>query len=228
MNTNTQPSGSVEPSAPQMKSYPNEGPDELAERKRIGLILTPYDLPRSDEEMRAIAQELLSRYVVPHGVNPLDFGADCIALGGMVATATLCARVAELEAQLAEALRARRFEIENTEKGIRICRGEHHRSADHEWENYVPESALASAEAALKKATEPGRRYEEWKEYMKLEGLLDNTATFCRRLAKALGSDHPISKATMQYLDENDLLQSPLRAMTAKPSPSPTSSGGRG
>ncbi len=70
---------------------------------------------------------------------------------------------------------------------------------------------LKESSRALDKANSPERRYGEWKQYQEIEKLLDDTSTLCRRLVRALGSDHPISKATMDFLQENDLTGTPLR-----------------
>lgn len=64
--------------------------------------------------------------------------------------------------------------------------------------------------------TAPGHTYAEWKEYQRIEKQLDDTATLCRRLARALGSEHALSKTAMEYLRENDLMGSPLRAPIAE------------
>lgn len=50
-----------------------------------------------------------------------------------------------------------------------------------------------------------------------MEGELDELATFIKRMARALGSDHPIAKSATEYLQEHDLFGSPLRQTPSAP-----------
>jgi hypothetical protein len=79
---------------------------------------------------------------------------------------------------------------------------------------------LAAIAPHVAQAIQPGHTYAEWKQYQELEKLLDDTATLCRRLAHALPGHHPLRKSAVEYLQENDLMGSPLRAT---PPPLPAS-----
>lgn len=76
-------------------------------------------------------------------------------------------------------------------------------------------SNATTAPAQVEKS--PGHTYEEWKEYQELERLLDDTATLCRRLVRALGKEHPLYQTASDFLRDNDLIGTPLRE-TSKPS----------
>jgi len=68
-----------------MVSYIPETPEEITERSRLGLALTPYHLPNASDTDKAMAWELLSRYVSANGrVTEKQFGGDCIALGRLL------------------------------------------------------------------------------------------------------------------------------------------------
>lgn len=53
------------------------------------------------------------------------------------------AKIGELEAALHK---NNRWNVETTNEGFRICRGDHESSAGCEWEYYVPESASETGE----------------------------------------------------------------------------------
>jgi hypothetical protein len=55
----------------------------------------------------------------------------------------LAARVETLERQ-------RRWNIERTDDGLRVCENDHHRSRDCEWTEYVPKGLLTEASGKLK------------------------------------------------------------------------------
>ncbi len=57
----------------------------------------------------------------------------------------------------------------------------------------------------------PSHTRAQWKAYEELERLLDNTAMLSRRLVRALGSEHPLYKQALEFLNENELTGSPLR-----------------
>lgn len=68
-----------------MVSYIPETPEQITERARLGLTLTPYSLPDATDTDKAMAWELLSRYVTPDGrVTHQQFGGDCVALGRLL------------------------------------------------------------------------------------------------------------------------------------------------
>lgn len=66
-----------------MIHYESETPEQIAERQRLGITLTPYYLPRPLILDKFMAKEILSRYVFPP-IEMVRFGGDCIALGRML------------------------------------------------------------------------------------------------------------------------------------------------
>lgn len=48
----------------------------------------------------------------------------------------------ELSAQAIALQPCRKWSVEETEDGVRVCKGDHHRSSDCEWQDYVPADKL--------------------------------------------------------------------------------------
>ena len=89
-----------------------------------------------------------------------------------------------------------RWNIEVTKEGVRICAGEHHRSQDCEWIEYVPKvwhDAIAARLAALEESTVAANnsqlrlidRLAEAQEQAKADRLVVDEAYRNERIAKA-------------------------------------------
>ena len=59
--------------------------------------------------------------------------------------------VTELQAKLEAAEKQRKWTLEETDSGFRLCKGEHHRSTDHEWTEYVPAERIKELEREVER-----------------------------------------------------------------------------
>lgn len=82
----------------------------------------------------------------------------------------------ELEAEVEKHTKFRRYSIEETESGIRVCSGDHERSADCEWTEYVFKDKADRMRAALEKIADPRKRDHSEPDYQTKYYCVQNIA----------------------------------------------------
>ena len=77
-----------------------------------------------------------------------------------------------------------RWNVEETDDGFRICRGEHEKAHECEWEYFAPRTLLAAPPEVTREApTHDELKHEMWEEFRNCSGTFGDIASACANVA---------------------------------------------